>query len=152
MTTRRSRSRAPARTMAPRTCPLEHTEQTQFVARVKHYYPDVLIAAVPNGGKRNPREAARLKDEGVCRGYPDLLIDEARAGWFGLRIEMKRQRGGSTSADQRAVLAFLDRRGYLAVVCKGAEEAWSLFVHYMEQPKTRQNPVHYTWAAPHQEM
>src|SRR5258708_7664463 len=36
--------------------------------------PDVLWLHVPNGGRRNPREAARFKRMGVLAGASDLLL------------------------------------------------------------------------------
>lgn len=32
------------------------------------------VVAIPNGGKRRPREAAQLKNRGVRAGFPDLAI------------------------------------------------------------------------------
>jgi len=36
--------------------------------------PDLRVVHVPNGGKRNKREAARLKGLGVRAGFPDLIV------------------------------------------------------------------------------
>ena len=30
----------------------EHTEQAKVVAKVRAFYPDVVVAAIPNGGSR----------------------------------------------------------------------------------------------------
>ena len=35
---------------------------------------DLQVFAVPNGGKRNAREAARLKKQGVLSGVSDLVV------------------------------------------------------------------------------
>lgn len=119
----------------------EHVEQVQVVAHLRTFHPDVLVAAVPNGGKRSKTEAARLKAEGVLPGYPDLLIDEPRVGYHGLRIEMKRERGPKggtahtpTTADQRRVHALLRARGYGVSVCYGAAEAIAVIEDYLALP------------------
>jgi len=62
--------------------------------------------------------AARLKVEGVCAGVPDLFIPAWR-----LWVEMKRQKGGVVSAEQKDWLAYLESVGYTTLVCKGAEDA-----------------------------
>lgn len=98
--------------------PLEHDEQVMFVKWFHAQYPSTLIYATPNGGKRGKREALSLKNEGVVAGIPDLFIPEWR-----LFIEMKRQRGGVVSADQKKVMAQLQSIGYDCVVCKGAKAA-----------------------------
>jgi len=35
---------------------------------------DIVFFAVPNGGRRNPREGARLKRQGVLAGVADLIV------------------------------------------------------------------------------
>ena len=44
---------------------------------------------MPNGGKRNPAEAARFKAMGVKAGVPDLCLPVPMNGYAGLYIEMK---------------------------------------------------------------
>lgn len=98
--------------------PTEHEEQRELVKWVRQTYPDIRIFAIPNGGARSITTATRLKIEGVCAGVPDLFIP-AWALW----IEMKRQKGGSISAEQKDWIAYLKSLDYEVLVCKGAEEA-----------------------------
>ena len=115
----------------------EHTEQTFFVSRVHELYPAALLFAVPNGGRRGKAEAARLKDEGVLAGVSDLVLLEARGGYLGALIEMKRADGGhGLTPAQSKFLGRARRRGYLAIQCDGADEAWERFEHYMRLPAT----------------
>lgn len=111
--------------------PTESAEQIKFVGRVRHFYPDVLIFSVPNGGGRSAMEATKLKEEGVLSGVPDLVVAKRRGNWAGLYIEMKRRSGGVVSDNQREVLSQLVRGGYAACVAKGADEAWTIFETYM---------------------
>lgn len=81
---------------------------------------------VPNGGRRDPREAARMAGQGVKAGVPDLLIfrrpplrPEAR----GVAIELKRRRGGRVSVEQCAWLAALDAEGWATTTARGWDEA-----------------------------
>lgn len=44
---------------------------------------------VPNGGTRNVREAAKLKEMGVRPGVPDLMLVLPRHGYHYLALELK---------------------------------------------------------------
>lgn len=46
----------------------EHTEQAKVVAKVRAFYPDVVVAAIPNGGSRTAQERVSLHAEGVLKG------------------------------------------------------------------------------------
>lgn len=109
---------------------MESTEQIVFVNRVRHFFPDILILAIPNGGLRDVRTAAKLKAEGVLAGAPDLFVPHAQKGWNGLFIEMKRTEGGSVSEKQKKVCQQLTQNGYLVVIAYGAEEAYLAFKDY----------------------
>jgi hypothetical protein len=104
--------------MAKNDVPTEHFEQRELVMWFRQNYPCVRIFAIPNGGQRSMSTAARLKVEGVCAGVPDLFIPAWR-----LWVEMKRQKGGVVSAEQKDWLAYLESVGYTTLVCKGAEDA-----------------------------
>ena len=97
---------------------LEHGEQVTFVRWFRATFPDVLIYAIPNGGKRAITEAKRLKEEGVVPGVPDLHIP----AWL-LWIEMKRVKGGKVSADQEAVAEYLHSVGHTVLIGRGWEDA-----------------------------
>ena len=81
-------------------------------------YPDVRIFAIPNGGARSPATAGRLKAEGVSAGVPDLFVPA-----MNLWIEMKRQKGGSLSAEQKDWAEHLRGLGYEVLVGRGFEDA-----------------------------
>lgn len=98
--------------------PYESDEQIAFVRWFKTTYPDVLIWATPNGGSRNPKEALKLSAEGVLAGVPDIFIPAWR-----IFIEMKRQKGGRVSPEQRDAMAYLTEHGYQCQVCYGYQDA-----------------------------
>ena len=53
-------------------------------------YPELkLLFHIPNGGKRDAREAARFKAMGEKAGVPDLCLPVPMNGFAGLYIEMK---------------------------------------------------------------
>jgi len=117
--------------------PLETTEQQRVVAWCRKQGGDYAkIFAIPNGGKRTKREAARLVREGVIAGIPDLFLPVAggdSVGLFnGLFVELKRLSGGTLSPEQEARIAELRQDGYRVEVCRGADEAIVAIARYLE--------------------
>ncbi len=89
------------------------------------------IVHVANGGKRSKRVGAALKHNGVKRGYPDLVIDIARGGFHGLRIEIKKPDDGTVSKEQVERLQMLKDEGYRAVVTEGYQETMDEILNYL---------------------
>jgi len=106
----------------------EHDEQVGFVIWFRSRFPGVLILAVPNGGKRHPGTARKLKAEGVVPGVPDLFVPE-----WSLWVEMKRAKGGRLSPDQRQVIAYLEGIGHSVIVGHGAEDASRQLIEWRMQ-------------------
>lgn len=92
-----------------------------------------FMHAVPNGGKRSKKTAADLKLEGVRSGVPDISLPYPTSRHHGLYIEMKRKKGGKLSESQRKWLEYLNKAGYLAVVCKGEEQARYTIIKYIAE-------------------
>lgn len=85
----------------------------------------------PNGGLRTKSDAAKFKAMGVKAGYPDIVLEIARNGYHGLRVELKKKKGGTVSPEQKAWVERLNENGYLAKVCKGFDEAQQVITEYM---------------------
>lgn len=109
----------------------EHTEQVKFIQRCRWLKPDLLAYAIPNGGKRNPKEAVRLKAEGVLSGIPDVCIAHPTSWYHGLYLEFKTAKG-RTSQNQQDVIAQLRANGYRVDVVRSCEEAWQVLEEYLE--------------------
>jgi hypothetical protein len=88
-----------------------------------------MIIAIPNGGYRDIKEAARLKKEGVYRGVPDLFIPVAKQGFHGLWIEMKIKPNTLTEA-QHKVRQELLNAGYQHYVCYSFDEFMNIVKLY----------------------
>lgn len=100
-----------------------------------------LLYHIPNGGQRNPKEAAHLKRQGVKPGVPDLCLPVARGPHHGLYIEMKA--GDNKPTDkQNEWLAALRKQGYAIAVCWSHEEAEKVIEEYMAQGAYRRKAVH----------
>jgi VRR-NUC domain protein len=96
-------------------------------------YPELaLLYHIPNGGSRHPAEAARLKQQGVRAGVPDLCLPVARGGYNGLYIELKAGRNKPTPL-QKEWLSWLNQQGYRAVVCWGWQAAKDEIMAYLEE-------------------
>ena len=98
--------------------PTEHEEQRKFVSWFRKTYPGVRIFAIPNGGARSKATAMKLVCEGVSAGVPDLFVP-AWALW----IEMKRQKGGSVSLEQKDWHQYLISIGHKVLIAKGFADA-----------------------------
>lgn len=90
-----------------------------------------LLHAIPNGGKRIPREAARMKAGGVKAGVPDMFLPVAREGCHGLYIELKRRDGGRVSRQQVAWMDALARQGFKVALCHGWHAACEEIMRYL---------------------
>ena len=78
---------------------IEDNLQKACVTWFRLQYPDIVIFAIPNGGKRNVIEASKLKATGVLPGVADLFVmhsnivfyenTEGYIMYHGLFIELK---------------------------------------------------------------
>lgn len=132
------------RVSAPR-APLERDEQCEFVRLCRQ--AGIAVTAVPNQRESSDFKAVirakKMLEEGLEPGYPDIIFDEARGGYAGLRLEFKRGANygtarGEPSSQQSAIHARLAQRGGLAVfVVWGAVPAWAVLSWYRELPLNR---------------
>lgn len=115
------------------TPPTEHAEQVKIIQWFDRQYPkgDVRLFAVPNGGQRHPAVAKKLKDEGVRKGVPDLMLLAPRGGYAGLVIELKRIKWSATTTEQVGWLNHLNAQGFKAVICKGGDAAIETIKSYL---------------------
>lgn len=86
----------------------------------------------PNGGDRDEREAARFYAMGTKSGYPDLILDIAKGGYHGMRIELKRSDNDKESENQTTRIRLLREEGYHAVITKGYEATVAAISAYMK--------------------
>lgn len=98
------------------------------------FYPELRwMHAIPNGGKRDKREAARLKRQGVKPGVADIFLPLARGDYYGLYIEMKRRKeqgSSQTSKHQYDFGRYVLEQGYRYEICYGAESAIQVIREY----------------------
>lgn len=101
---------------------------------------DYLIA-IPNGGNRNPREAARLKRQGVKAGVSDMFLPWPVGAWHGFWIELKKpaedfpspsKARAAVSTEQTEWLHKMQARGFHTAVCYGWLDASLAILAYLE--------------------
>jgi len=108
---------------------MKHHEdyEQELVFQWAAYYPVLRwLFSVPNGGKRDAREAARLKRGGVKAGVADMCLPIVTKEYPGLYIELKRRKvdgPSKVSANQAFFHRDMKKQGYKCVVCYGADEA-----------------------------
>lgn len=81
--------------------------------------PRCLIFSVPNGGKRDAREAKRLKDTGLLPGVSDLIIIHMGVLMF---VEVKKPYGGRQEPAQLEFQNRVERIGYKYAIVRSLEE------------------------------
>lgn len=122
----------------------EHQHQVALISwarRVKlppaaDVKPGAVIAdyllAVPNGGRRNAREGARLKAEGVKPGVSDLLLPLRRGGYGSLWLELKAP-GERPNPRQCEWIERMTLAGFLAVWVDDWTKAAQVITDYIDE-------------------
>lgn len=95
-------------------------------------YQNIPIFAIPNGGKRNPKEAAELKRQGVKAGVPDLFVPVPAGEYHGCFIEMKYGKNKPTK-QQKEWMAKLSKNNYACYICYSCEEAVNYIRKYLSR-------------------
>ncbi|MCE0495752.1 VRR-NUC domain-containing protein [Vibrio salinus] len=98
------------------------------------------LTHVPNEAKRGWKAQGDLKKLGVQSGYPDYILDVARCGYHGLRIEAKAPKPykSKISDSQLKWQARLTEQGYLFVFCYGVDEMRAVVTDYLTGKLSRE--------------
>jgi hypothetical protein len=98
---------------------------------VRKLYPETeWMFAIPNGGKRDARTAARMKAEGVKAGVLDIFLPHRTEHWSGLFIEMK-VGDNRTSESQNKFIDYAESAGYRTIACYTWEQARDAVITYL---------------------
>lgn len=132
---------------------MKHEEhlQIQVCNYLRLQYPKVLFACdLASGIKLSIGQAVKAGRMRQSRGYPDLMIFEARGEYHGLMMELKREgtriyiRSGGMTMDahireQARVLEALTNNGYKAVFAIGFDEAIKIIDEYLTKKPCQNN-------------
>ncbi len=120
----------------PKAVPLESEEQEAFINYC--HTKNIKVISSANGmfiGNLTPRQRAKIinsmKNQGMAKGFPDLMILEKSRENQILFIEMKRKKGGSLSPEQKEWIKTLDESGYCVAVARGCDEAINILNNYL---------------------
>jgi len=115
-----------------------HVACANFLS-VKYPPRKYLWYHVPNGGLRNVIVATKLKRMGTRRGVPDILIDEPRGVYHGLRIELKAGKGRATP-EQKELFKMFGERGYLVAIINNIDDFMNVVNAYMKDGSCLSSP------------
>ena len=102
---------------------LEQRLQEQYAIWLRSQ--KVLFCASLGGRRTSIGVAVQMKRAGYMAGYPDIIIEEPRNAWHGMRVELKV--GQSPSPEQKVWQRELLLRGIYAVIMPSNlnyQEAW----------------------------
>ena len=108
--------------------PLECDEQIEVATYLRKM--KVLFTCSVAGVNLPISTAVKLQSMGYSVGTPDIFVEEPIGKYHGLRIEMKRVKGGVILEQQKKWIAALTARGYAAFICEGAVEAKKIIDEY----------------------
>jgi len=92
-----------------------------------------MLNASLNGVRiTSPAGQINAKRQGMKAGFPDISLPVPKGKYHGLYIELKREKGGVLSPEQRGWLEALSRYGYQTAVCKGFDETIACIMRYIE--------------------
>jgi len=120
--------------------------QAACIKWIRYAYPDIVCFSIPNGGKRNAIEAARMKHTGTLPGVADLFVMKSKEEpssfnperyihiWHGLFIEMKV--GKNTQSEcQSDFAAAAMAGGYKYSICRSFDEFKTVIEKYLGNDK-----------------
>lgn len=90
--------------------------------------------AIPNGGRRQIREAVKLKAQGVTKGVWDIFVAIPSCGYHGLWIEFKAGKNKLTK-EQKLFGENMREMGYATHVCYSVDEAIAALKEYLNDRK-----------------
>lgn len=112
----------------------EHKIQSDFVKAFRYLYPEFknILFAIPNGGQRNVIVAAKLKQEGVLSGVPDVFFAKSNGIKNGLFIEFKAGKNKLTE-NQETIIKDLRKFGFKVIICYSCNEALNEVENYLNE-------------------
>ena len=116
----------PKRVIAQESNPLEETDQITVTDWLDVHR--ICYQASMMGAHLHPATRNRMKRIGCQAGHPDLIIYDSpplMPEKKGVAIEMKRTKGGVVSDLQKEWQLKLQARGWVALICEGADAAIS---------------------------
>jgi hypothetical protein len=106
--------------------------QSAFCTYIQLTYPSVRYCASLGGIRTSMTQAIMAKKTGYVKGFPDMQILKVNSEYSGLFLEIKADKTGYASKEQKQWVADLNEAGYFAKVVKGLEECMDVLDWYMK--------------------
>lgn len=143
MTTNQIRKRKPRSNRAVNAeiqrVPLEKDESIALVQWMDlSYHEDIssLLVHIKNEGRCSWHQGKIYKAMGVRKDFLDYVFFYPSGIYHGLVIELKRTKHYTVTAGQKNWVEKLNKRGYMALICYGAEEAIRAIKYYLSLDTT----------------
>lgn len=107
---------------------IEQIKVFDWIRQHPEIAPDCFHIA--NERKTSVVEGMKLKRMGVQKGVADICVAIPARGYHGLYIELKTE-SGRLGKEQKAFLDRKRERGYIAMCCRGHQEAIDAIRHYL---------------------
>ena len=112
----------------------EEKIQIAIVNYIRAQYPNALFTATMGGQfQRHHSQRRKAKLTGYLRGVSDLLIFEPTRRYYGLFIELKRDKKCYPTAEQKQFISNTLERGYYSVCAKGFEQCKEVIDKYFNE-------------------
>lgn len=109
----------------------EQKEQIRFVQYVRTFYPNIIVASIPNGAGVSASNRFKLVHEGLLAGMPDLMLLGNNLNI--LFLEFKRPDGkGKVSKEQQDVHERMKSMGFPVEVVESFDAAVHCVVQRFE--------------------
>lgn len=112
----------------------ESNLQQTCVKWFRYQYPKLnkCLFAIPNEGKRNPKNASRMYAEGMLAGVSDLFLAIPKGCWHGFFIEMKWDKNILTNK-QKEFQEAVGKVGYRVIVIRSFDEFKNQIEKYLNE-------------------
>lgn len=117
--------------MAEKSGNTEEKVQIAIVNYLRLQYPNAIFTGTMGGQfQRHYSQRMKAKRTGYLKGVSDLLIFEPNDKYFGLFIELKKDKKSYPSKEQKVFISGTLDRGYYAICCKGFDHCKEIIDKY----------------------
>tara|TARA_R110000824_G_scaffold147513_1_gene316968 strand:- start:986 stop:1375 length:390 start_codon:yes stop_codon:yes gene_type:complete len=110
--------------------------QIAVVNWIKYNFPNILYCASAGGMRTSLSIAKKMKASGYVKGFPDLGIFHPTPKYHGMFIELKADKKGYATKEQKEWIKNLNDLGYYACVSKGFDNTIEEIFKYLNQTDT----------------
>lgn len=107
--------------------------QIAVINWIKYNFPNILYCASAGGMRTSLSIAKKMKASGYVKGFPDLGIFHPTSKHHGMFIELKADKKGYATKEQKEWIKSLNDLGYYACVSKGFDATIEEITQYLNE-------------------